>query len=126
MDAVSSFLCSLHRSLNLGTIRGCHLNVEFRVDVYNNYLLKEDKGTKPHSGCGLLFNLEDFDSTFFCDNWFVSYDKIGNGCAIDFPIRLQAVLKQGPVRYMKTSSRLVRQPRVYVENLIVTVVKRRC
>ena len=124
MDAVTSFLCSLHRSLNLGTIRGCHFNVEFRLDVYN-YLFK-GKGTKPPSGRGLLFNLEDFDSTFFCDNWFVSYDKLGNGCAIDFPIRLQAVLKQGPVRYIKTSSRLVRQPRVYVESLIVTVVKRRC
>ena len=34
---------------------------------------------------------------FFPVNWIIVYDKLGNGCKVDFPVRLQSKLKWSPV-----------------------------
>ena len=34
-----------------------------------------------------FYNLEDFDETYFMDEWYMVYDRLGDGCKIDFPIR---------------------------------------
>ena len=129
MDAVSAFLCSLHRSLNLGTIRCCKFSLEYRFDVFN--FLFSGKGSKPKSGRGLLYRLADFDRTYFSSNWFLSYDRLGNACRVDFPIRMQPRLKQGPIRYMPrdctdNASELVKQNTVYLETVVVNVIKCYC
>lgn len=38
--------------------------------------------------------MNDFDSTYFKGDWNVAYDKLGDGCTIDFPIR------GGPPRFL--------------------------
>ena len=123
-DAISSFLCSLHSSLNVGTIRCCKFSIEFRIDIYN--FLFDGKGSKPTSGKGLLYYQDDFHSEYFSEDWFLSYDRLGNGCCVDFPIRMQPTLKQGPTRYLRRNSELVKQKRVYLEYLVVNIVKCRC
>ena len=101
-DNVSSLIlgiqCSLRRGINLN----CKFNVEFRLDVFS-YLFS-GKGSLPPSGKGKLYNLDDFNPTFFPVNWFIVYDKLGNGCKVDFPVRLESKLKWSPALYDKLSN----------------------
>ena len=38
--------------------------------------------------------MDDFNKTYFKDNWY--YDKLGDGCSIDFPIRLDSKIRWSP------------------------------
>lgn len=74
-------------------------------------------------GRGLFYDLQDFDATFFPSNWYIAYDKLGDGCCVDFPIRLESKLKWSSVVY--TSSRSTK-PKLFTEIICITVVKCRC
>ena len=44
---------------------------------------------------GKLYNLDDFNATFFLLVGLL-YDKLGNGCKVDFPVCLESKLKWSP------------------------------
>ena len=90
-DSVSSLILGIQGSLRRGINLNCKFNVEFRVDVFS-YLFS-GKGSLPLSGQGKLYNLDDFNPTFSPGNWFIVYDKLGNGCKVDFPVHLESKLK---------------------------------
>ena len=75
----------------MGVNSNCKIEVEFRSDIFR-YLFN-NKGRKPPTGRGLFYDLDDFDRTYFTDNWYVVYDKLGDGCCVDFPIRLESKLR---------------------------------
>ena len=63
---------------------------------------------------------------FFPVNWFIVYDKLGNGCKVDFPVRLESKLKWSPTVYGKLSNgTVVVQEKIFSE-ILVTLVKKRC
>ena len=124
-DNVNSLIlgiqCSLRRGINLN----CKFNVEFRLDVFS-YLFS-GKGSLPPSGKGKLYNLDDFNPTFFPINWFIVYDKLGNGCKVDFPVRLESKLKWSPALYDKLpNGTVVVRKKIFSEIVVVTLVKKRC
>jgi len=80
---VSSLILGIQCSLRQGINLNCKFNVEFRLDVFS-YLFN-GKGSLPPSGQGKLYNVDDFNPTYFPFNWFIVYDKLGNGCKVDFP-----------------------------------------
>ena len=89
-------------------------------------LLFSDKGRAPDSGQGRLYEKDDFDTDYFGPNWLVVYDKHGDGCSIDFPLRMHAKVQYGPKCYNKDSTgQLVEKPRSFKE-IVVTLVKKRC
>ena len=51
------------------------------------------------------------------------YDKLGDGCCIDFPIRLESKLKWSTIVYNGNG---VVKPRVFNEIVCATLVKNRC
>ena len=81
---------------------------------------------------------------FFPVNWFIVYDKLGNGCKVDFPVRLQSKplgngckvdfpvrlqskLKWSPTLYDKLpNGTVVVRKKIFSEVLVVTLVKKRC
>jgi hypothetical protein len=66
--------------------------------------------------------MDDFNETYFKDNWYVAY-KLGDGCSINFPIRLEIKIRWSPkIFYLDATVR----PRVYNEIVCVTLVKTRC
>ena len=83
-DATSHFISAVQRSLKLGVNCSNRIEVEFRIGVFK-YLFNS-KGVNPPTGRGRFYNLEDFDTTYFIDNWYIVYDKLGDGCCVDFPI----------------------------------------
>ena len=80
------------------------------------------KGRTPPTRQGLFYDLEDFDATYFGDDWCVVYDRLGDGCTTDFPIRLQSRIKWSSVVYNSDGSA---KPRIFQEMISVTVVKNR-
>ena len=62
---------------------------------------------------------------FFPVNWFIVYDKLGNGCKVDFPVRLQSKLKWSPTLYDKLPNGTVVVRKIFSEVLVVTLVLKR-
>ena len=85
VDATSHLKAAIHSSLKAGVNCKNKFDLEFRTDVYR--FLFNGKGTTPPTGRGLFYNFQDFGETYFTDDWYVAYDKLGDGCKVDFPIR---------------------------------------
>ena len=75
-----------------------------------------------------LYTESVFDPTYFSSNyWFVSYNKLGGGCKVEFPIILRSYVKFSPCTYTKNNDNVVvPRPRNFTELLSVSVVKVRC
>ena len=74
--------------LAVGAIRKCQFSVEFRMDVFR-YLFR-DRDTKATRGLGKLYQKVDFSEQFFSSEWDKVYDQLGDGCQVDFPIRMHS------------------------------------
>ena len=81
----------VQRSLKLGVNLCCSFTVGFRIDVFN--FLFKGKGSVPPTGRGNFFELVDFNKLYFPEDWHVVYDKLGNGCKVVFPVRLESKTK---------------------------------
>ena len=125
-DSISNFVTAVQNSLRVGCVRNCMFVVPFRCDVFN--FLFSGKGSSVRTKKGRLYTEEDFDPTYFSIKyWFVSYNKLGDGCKIDFPINLRSYVKFSPCTYIKNDDNVVvRRPRDFTELLSVSVVKVRC
>ena len=96
--------------------------MKFRVDVFN--FLFEGKGRAPPTGHGLFYDLSSFSTTYFPVDWHVVYNKLGDGCRIDIPVRLESKLKWSSKVYVRdTSGNLVLKPRTFTEMVYVRLVK---
>ena len=111
----------IHKSLKSGINRNNRLELEFRTDVFR--FLFSGKGRTPPSGRGLFYDLKDFDTTYFSDNWHIVYDKLGDGCCVEFPLRLESRIKWSAVVYNSDGSS---KPKLFNEMISVTLVKTRC
>lgn len=124
-SCVSTFTTAVCSSLRAGTIRNSRFTIPFPTDVFT--VLFGGKGQEVSRGRGRLYSLEDFDSKYFNSTWFVCYDKLGNGCRITFPVRLESVVRFSPITFDKSDDgTLVVKPRAFAELLVVTLLKERC
>lgn len=124
-DSVSNFIAEVHRSLKLGVNINCRFSVDFRIDVFN--FLFNGKGNMPPSGRGNFFELTDFSNLYFPADWYVVYDKLGNGCKVVFPVRLESKVKySSPVYSKKSDGSIVLMPKSFTEMIYVSLVKARC
>lgn len=119
-DAASHFMAAVQKSLKSGVNCNNRLDLEFKTDVFR--FLFNGKGRNPPKGRGLFYDMDDFDRTYFRDDWCVAYDKLGDGCAIDFPVRLENKIRWSPVVF---SVDCTVKPRIFSEILCVTLVKKR-
>ena len=90
-DGVSDLAAEVQKSLKLGVNLGCRFSLRFRTDVFN--FLFKGTGSVPPTGRGRFFELEDFDNFYFPTDWYIVYDKLGNGCKVVFPVRLESKTK---------------------------------
>ena len=97
MDCVSSFLDAVNKSLKKGVNKACHLTVDFCTDVFA--FLFGSKGSPYEHGKGCLYTLDDFDRTYFPQDWQTVHDRLGDGCTVDFPIRMYSWVKWSPTVY---------------------------
>ena len=121
VDASSHLKAALQKSLKSGVNINNHFELEFRTDVFK--FLFSSKGKKAPTGRGLFYDLEDFDPTYFRDNWYVVYDRLGDGCCIDFPVKIESKIKWSSLVYNSGGSS---KPKIFSEIISVTLVKRRC
>ena len=111
------------RSLKSGCIRRCSFSSCFRLDAFRYFF--EGKGTRPSFGQGKNYEKHDFDQKFFPSNWDKVYDHLGDGCMVQYPIRICSKLKWSPLVYHKDGNgMLVPKPRTFSEVIMVHVVKK--
>ena len=124
-DNVSTFVAYISASLKCGVNCSFKFTVPFRTDVY--MFLFGRKGKEPSHGLGRWYENDDFNTEYFPSNWSKSHDKLGDGCTIDFPIRLHSKLKWSLRSFIKQDDGTVMpKARSFEEVFVVNVVKKRC
>ena len=79
-----SFKIEVVHTLRSGVNRRCSFSVLFRTDIFK--FLFGGKGNDCPHRLGRFYNLEDFDGESFSPEWYKCYDRLGNGCTIEFPL----------------------------------------
>ena len=125
LDSVSSFLDGVTRTLRAGAVRNTKFMVEFRTDVFK--FLFGGKGERASSSHGHLYQLTDFDIKYFATGWHQCWDRLGDGCEVNFPIQLYSTVKYSPLSYSLDSNGCpVPKSRYYNEVVSVFMLKNRC
>ena len=57
------------------------------------------------------------------DEWYIVYDRLGDGCRVDFPIRLGSRIKWSSQVFSGNGNV---KPKIFKEMIYVTLVKGRC
>lgn len=109
----------------MGLNRACHITVHFRTDVF--HFLFREKGSQYEHGIGCLYNLEDFDVSYFPQNWHKIHDRLGDGCQVKFPIRMNKRLKWDTPAYIRDekTDQLVQKKKSFDEVCTICLVKER-
>ena len=70
-------MSAIKDSLRCGVVRKCSFTISFRSDVYN--FLFSGKGSTVSGRRCLSYSENDFNPDLFPSDWFVSYDRLGDG-----------------------------------------------
>ena len=106
-------------------MRNTKFTVEFRTDVFR--LLFGGKGERANNGRGHLYQLTDFDSKYFSPGWHQYWDRLGDGCEVNFPIQLHSTIKYSPLCYcLDSNGCVVPKSRYYNEVVSVFMLKTQC
>ena len=125
VDFVSSFVCAVKKSLRCGPVCNRTFTLSVRTDVFK--FLFNGKGSVVRGKRSLSYVLDDFDSDYFPSNWYVWYNKLGNGCKVDFPCFMHSYVKFAPTHYLLSDTDTpIAQPRTYEEIVTITLVKCCC
>ena len=78
-----------------------------------------------HHGRGRLYTVHDFDHMYFPQDWYQVYDQLGDGCEIEFPVRMCSNVKWS--RTINRSDIGVRpKPKHYTEVCTLWILKLNC
>ena len=90
----------------MGVNKGCRLTVNFRT----RFLFK-DKGSEYPHGAGRLYTLDNFDTAYFPTDWYRVHDRLGDGCRVEFPLRVVSTVKWSPTVYVNNEERGIYSPK---------------
>ena len=123
MDHTSKLVAAIQKSLKTGTLRDNKVSLEFRSEVYNYTF--QGKGRKDRGW--QLMTQQDMESCCCLPkDWHTRWDSLGDGCSIDFPLKLKWNLKWSPVHYKKLPSGVVeKKKQSFSETLNMFIVKKR-
>ena len=126
LDNSSAVMDAINRSLKMGVNRGCRLSVNVRTDVLK-FLFEGKCRQYPHEA-GHLYTLEDFDKKYFPTDWHRVYDRLGDGCKVQFPLRMVSKVKWSTTMYTSDSVRGMVLPKKkhFYEVCILWLVKQCC
>ena len=74
-----------------------------------------------------LYKKMDFEALkYLPENWWYHVNKSGEGIAVDFPMKVRPVLSWSSENFLKKNGKLCRAPRMPVEKICLTVVRKAC
>ena len=123
LDSVSLMIFHIQRSLAAGTIRRNTVCMDFATDVFR--FLFGGKGVDVGKKGYKDYNLTDFSAEYFVDGWHANFDENGDGCAIDFPLKMKSCIQWRKVKgFIKTQGRS-HSSSLFAERVYIFVVKKR-
>ena len=69
------------------------------------------------------YNLTDFSAEYFVDGWHANFDENGDGCAIDFPLKMKSCIQWRKVKGLIKTQGQSHSSSLFVERVYVFVVK---
>lgn len=93
------------------------LILDFDHDCYR-YLFYQ-KGRQSRDNKYLLFEKNDFIRCKFVDNWDVVLNRIGDGVAIKYPVKVRAFLTKSPKSFSMANGTLQESQRMLIEKLSI-------
>ena len=85
------------------------------------------KGTASLHRGHQMFQKDDLHKLALPYHWWYYFDKNGEGQAIDFPIKIKAVIGWTQAHYMcLNKDSIVQAPRMPLEKLSISIVKKAC
>ena len=123
MDYTSKMVAAIQKSLKAGTLRDNKVSLEFSSDVYR--FMFQGKGLKNRNGWQLMTQQDMESCCCLPKDWHTRWDSLGDGCSIDFPLKLKWKLKWSPVHYRKLrSGELEKKKQSFSETLDIFIVKK--
>ncbi len=107
-EAGCNFAAGILSALKTVSIFPFYIHMKLNVWRYITY----KKGTASQHQGHVLYSKEDFQWFKTLPNhWWYCVDKHGEGKAVDFPIKIKAVLSWSPVQHISKSGKLIKAPR---------------
>ena len=90
--------------------------------------LFHEKGRKYPHRAGHLYNLEDFDEQYFPTDWHRVYDRLGDGCEVQFPLRMVSKVMWSSTVYTSGGEKgtVLPKKKHFEEVCLVWIAKQRC
>ena len=124
MDHTSKLVAAIQKSLKTGTLRNNKVSLEFSSDVYSSVF--QGKGLKGRNGWQLMTQQDMESCCCLPKDWHTRWDSLGDGCSIDFPLKLRWKLKWSPLHYRKLpSGNVEKKKQTFSETLDMFIVKKR-
>ena len=117
---VSRLRVAIHQSLNSPRTRS-RVTVEFCEDVFSHFCLK----ARVKKGWTLVTVGENnFEETFFSNNWDSLLDQHGQGTKIHFLVKARHFISWSPAQHnVDTSGNVVPSPKSYLEKMSMDFIK---
>ena len=92
-----------------------------QTDVFQ--FLFADKGVIAERGYK-EYGRDDFDERYFTDEWYVKYDQTGDGCAVEFRIKMKSSVTWTRCKAF-SKIKEIKVKKLFFERLYMFVVKKR-
>lgn len=121
LDSTSVLIHQLKLSLAAGTARKNKIVIDMPTNVFK--FLFDGKGVTIKRGYK-DYNQNDFDPTLFIDEWCVMHDEHGNGCSIDFPVRMKSCISWTRKKEF-TKEKVILTKKLFFERVYIILLKKR-
>lgn len=111
LDSVSEMVFHIQRSLAAATITMNQLCLDMNTDVFR--FLFNGKGIDAGKAYK-EYKLSDFDKKYFLGEWYVNFDENGDGCAIDFPLKMKSCIRWRGSQSTRAQRKTVFFERIYI------------
>lgn len=74
----------------------------------------------------MLYEKEDFSRLCLPSFWHYYLNQLGQGVAVNFPVKLKSVLKMSRKRFIVSNGKLGQAPMSPVEKLVITINRKAC
>ena len=122
-DASRQFATGVLSALKNPSLSPFYVNMQLDVWRYITY----KRGTPSQHKGHFMYSKNDFARfKWLPDSWWYYLNEHGEGNAVDFPIKIKAVLSWSPAHFIKKGDKLCKASKFPLEKICISLVKRPC
>ena len=120
-EASRAFAAGILSALKNQSTSPVYVNLGLDIWRYVTY----NEGTASQHRGNFLFEKNDLVRfKYLPSHWWYFFNVHGEGCGIDFPIKVKPVLSWTPAHFVKKVDKLIHAPRIPIEKICITIIRR--